>query len=352
MEAENRPDLTRIFLVILIIAALITGSLWVLLPFLSALIWAATIVVATWPLLLSVQRFTGGRRTIAAAFMTIVMLAIFIVPFGMAVAALVNGAIEGAGLLRAFATEGLPQPPVWVAALPWLGPRLSGEWQELAAGGPEAIVELLQPYALATAGFVLSATGGFGVVVIHFGLTVIIAAILYANGEAAAREMILFARRIGKERGEQVIRLAGQAVRGVALGVVVTALVQSLISGLGLWIAGVPRAGLLLAIIFVLCIAQLGPLLVLAPAVVWLFWTGSIGWGIALGVLTAFVAVVDNILKPLLIRRGVDLPLLLIVAGVIGGLVGFGVVGLFIGPVILAVTYTLLESWVREDERA
>jgi predicted PurR-regulated permease PerM len=130
----------------------------------------------------------------------------------------------------------------------------------------------------------------------------------------------------------------------------VTALVQSLISGLGLWIAGVPRAGLLLAVIFVLCVAQLGPLLVLVPAVIWLFWSGSIGWGIALGVLTAFVGVVDNILKPLLIRRGVDLPLLLIVAGVIGGLVGFGVVGLFIGPVILAVTYTLLESWVQEGQ--
>jgi predicted PurR-regulated permease PerM len=130
----------------------------------------------------------------------------------------------------------------------------------------------------------------------------------------------------------------------------VTALVQSLISGLGLWIAGVPRAGLLLAVIFVLCVAQLGPLLVLVPAVIWLFWSGSIGWGIALAVLTAFVGVVDNILKPLLIRRGVDLPLLLIVAGVIGGLVGFGVVGLFIGPVILAVTYTLLQSWVHEGQ--
>jgi predicted PurR-regulated permease PerM len=214
------------------------------------------------------------------------------------------------------------------------------------------VVELLRPYALATASFALAATGGIGLVVIHFGLTVVIAAILYANAETAARGVILFARRIGKDRGESAVRLAGQAVRGVALGVVVTALVQSLISGLGLWIAGVPRAGLLLAVIFVLCVAQLGPLLVLVPAVIWLFWSGSIGWGIALGVLTAFVGVVDNILKPVLIRRGVDLPLLLIVAGVIGGLVGFGVVGLFIGPVILAVTYTLLESWVKEDKSA
>jgi predicted PurR-regulated permease PerM len=308
------------------------------------------IVVATWPLLMSVERFTGGRRALAAAFMTLVMLAIFIVPFGLAVAALLNGAVEGVDLIRTVTTEGLPGPPGWLIAIPWAGPRLAAEWQALAASGPEAVVALLQPYALATASFVVRATGGAGLIVIHFGLTVVIAAILYANGEVAARGVIDFARRIGKDRGENAVRLAGQAVRGVALGVVVTALVQSLISGVGLWIAGVPRAGLLLAIIFVLCIAQLGPLLVLVPAVVWLFWSGSIGWGIALAVLTAFVGVVDNILKPLLIRRGVDLPLLLIVAGVIGGLVGFGVVGLFIGPVILAVTYTLLQSWVREGQ--
>jgi len=345
-----RPDLTRIFLVILIFAALIAGSLWVLLPFLSALIWATTIVVATWPLMLRVQRHTGGHRLVAAGAMTLVMLAIFIVPFGVAVAVLLNGAIQGVEWVREVATQGLPTPPAWLAAIPWAGPRLVAEWQELAAGGPEGIVELLQPYMLATASFALRATGGIGLVLIHFGLTVVIAAILYANGEAAARGVILFAQRIGKERGERTIHLAGQAVRGVALGVVVTALVQSLISGVGLWIAGVPRAGLLLAVIFVLCIAQLGPLLVLVPAVIWLFWSGSIGWGIALAVLTAFVGVVDNILKPLLIRRGVDLPLLLIVAGVIGGLVGFGVVGLFIGPVILAVTYTLLESWVHEGQ--
>jgi predicted PurR-regulated permease PerM len=197
---------------------------------------------------------------------------------------------------------------------------------------------------------VLAATGGFGIVVVHFVLTVVIAAILYMNGESAAQSVMRFARRIGKERGEETMRLAGQAVRSVALGVVVTALVQSLIAGLGLWLAGVPRPGLLLAVVFVLCIAQLGPLPVLIPAVIWLVWSGEIGWGIALGVFAVVVAGVDNILKPVLIRRGVDLPLLLIIAGVIGGLIGFGVVGLFIGPVILAVTYTLLESWVREDE--
>jgi predicted PurR-regulated permease PerM len=196
----------------------------------------------------------------------------------------------------------------------------------------------------------VTVTGGAGVVAIHFLLTVVLAVILYSKGETAANGVVLFARRIGGERGETTVRLAAQAARGVALGVVVTALVQSVIAGLGLWVCGVPRAGVLLAITFVLCVAQLGPLPVLLPAVIWLFWSGSVGWGVALAVCTVFVAVIDNVLKPMLIRRGVDLPLLLLIAGVVGGLIGFGVVGLFIGPVILAVTYTLLQAWVRDGQ--
>ncbi len=184
---------------------------------------------------------------------------------------------------------------------------------------------------------------------VHFLLTVAVSAILYSNGETAAKGILMFAHRIGGERGEKSIRLAGQAVRGVALGVVVTALVESIVAGLGLWLAGVPRPGLLVALVFVFAVAQLGPMPVLVPAVIWLFWSGSYVWGVVLVIFTVVAAVVDNVMKPVMIRRGVDLPLLLIVAGVIGGLIAFGVIGLFIGPVILAVTYTLLVSWVTDD---
>jgi predicted PurR-regulated permease PerM len=349
MQTPVQPDLTRTFLVILIIAVLIVGSLWTLMPFLGSIIWAGTIVVATWPLLIKVERLAGGRRSLATAVMTVVMLAIFIVPFALAVGVLLQAAIEGVDVVKAAVTVGLKPQPAWLADVPVVGPRLAARWQELAAGGPEAITEALRPFVRSTASWAVSLTGGFGLVAVHFLLTVVVAAILYANGEATARGVLMFAHRIGGERGERTMRLAGQAVRGVALGVIVTALVQSIIAGIGLWLAGVPRPGLLLAIIFVLAVAQLGPLPVLLPAVIWLFWSGDIVWGSLLVVVTVIVAVVDNVLKPVLIKRGVDLPLLLIVAGVIGGLIGFGVVGLFIGPVILAVTYTLLESWVRDD---
>jgi predicted PurR-regulated permease PerM len=181
-------------------------------------------------------------------------------------------------------------------------------------------------------------------------LTVIISAILYAGGESAAAWIQRFGWRLAGERGEGVVVLAGQAIRGVALGVVVTALAQSLLAGIGLAIVGVPLAAVLTALIFILCIAQLGPILVLLPAVGYVFWTGDTGWGIFLLVWTMIVGTMDNFLRPVLIKRGADLPLLLIFAGVIGGMLGFGLVGIFVGPVLLAVAYTLIDAWV-EDER-
>ena len=145
--------------------------------------------------------------------------------------------------------------------------------------------------------------------------------------------------------------LAGQAIRGVAMGVVVTALAQSLLGGIGLAIAGVPLVAVLTSVMFMLCIAQLGPLLVLLPAVAWLYWSDSTGWGTFLLVWSIFVGTIDNFLRPFLIRQGADLPLLLIFAGVIGGLLSFGLIGIFIGPVVLAVAYTLFDAWISEDRR-
>ena len=192
--------------------------------------------------------------------------------------------------------------------------------------------------------------GGFGMLALQFLLTILIAVILYTRGEAARDFLIRFGHRLAGDRGERVVLLAGQAIRGVALGVVVTALAQTVLAGLGLAVAGIPFAGLLTCVVLLLCIAQVGPILVLAPAVVWLFWTDQTAWGVALLVWTIGVGSMDNILRPILIRKGADLPLLLIFSGVIGGLIAFGIVGLFVGPVVLAVTYTLLKEWVGERD--
>jgi predicted PurR-regulated permease PerM len=181
---------------------------------------------------------------------------------------------------------------------------------------------------------------------LQFLLTTIIAAIMYAKGEVVRSGVLSFARRLAGQQGEDVALLAAKAVRGVALGVVLTALIQTALGGIGLFIAGVPAAALLTAVMFMLCLAQIGPALVLVPAIIWLYWQGSALWGTILVVFTVLALTIDNVVRPVLIKKGADLPLLLIFAGVIGGLIAFGVIGLFIGPVMLAVTYTLLKVWV------
>lgn len=351
MKSTPSGDITRVVLLVLVIGLLLLGTIWTLWPFLAALIWATTITVATWPVLMWLQLKTGGRRSIAVAIMMVLILLALIVPLSLAVNSLVQAAYQSPALIQDFMVRGIGQPPPWTADIPVIGGRLSAQWQQLAAGGPEALAELVPPYTLATAAWALSATGGAGMLVVQFLLIVVLTGILYSQGEAAASGALAFGRRIGDERGESTVRLAGQAIRSVALGVIVTALVQSVLAGLGLWVSGIPHASLLTAIVFVLCIAQLGPMLILVPAIAWLYWSGNAIWGTALLIWAIPVGVLDNVLRPVLIRRGVQLPMLLIIAGVIGGLMSFGVLGLFVGPVILASTYTLAKEWVAEGEK-
>jgi predicted PurR-regulated permease PerM len=344
-----RGDLTRTVLSVLLIGVLIAASFWVLRPFLLASVWAAMIVVATWPLMLKLHAKLHSR-TLAMLVMTGAMLLIFVVPLVLAVQAIVANIDTITRWLTALPTLTIPPPPNWVSGIPLVGEKIATVWTDVAAAGTSALLARLEPFLQEIAKWLAIIAGSVGFTTFEFLLTVIIAAIMYANGEAAREGLIRFGRRLAGERGENVVKLAGQSIRAVALGVVVTALVQTVLAGLGLFITGVPFAGLLTALILVLCIAQIGPLIVLAAAIVWLYWSGDTVWGTVLLIWSIAVAPLDNILKPILIRRGADLPMLLIFAGVIGGLIAFGIIGLFVGPVVLAVTYTLLEQWVKDQD--
>lgn len=342
-------DLTRNTLAIVCILGLIGLSLWVLRPFLAATVWAAMIVVATWPWLKGLQRFLGGRRTPAVALMTLGMLLLLVLPMWWAISTIVERSDQLVLLGKNLATNGLPAAPDWVAGIPYIGEKASTYWSEFVAGGAAGLVEHVSPYAADTGKWVLAQFGGLGGMLIQFFLVVLIAAIFYGSGEEAAALLRSFGRRLAGDRGENSMILAGQAIRSVALGVGVTAIIQTVMGGVGLAVAGVPYAALFSAVMLMLCIAQLGPSLVLFPAVAWMFWSGDHAWAVALLIWSLFVVTLDNVLRPLLIKRGADLPLLLIFAGVIGGMLSFGLIGIFVGPVALAVTYTLFQSWAAEN---
>jgi predicted PurR-regulated permease PerM len=347
MPAIQR-DLTRTVLAVLFIGGLLGLSLWILRPFLAALIWAVMIVVASWPLLRAAQSLLWGRRWLAVTVMTLALLLLLIVPFTAAIATIVANADTIGGWAKALSEFNIPPPPVWLGNLPVIGHYGAQLWQDLASDGADLLMVKIVPYAGGFSKWFVAQVGSLGVVFVEFLLTVVFAAILYVHGEQAAVWMRRFGRRLGGERGDAAVLLSAQAIRGVALGVVVTALVQALLGGLGLALAGVPFAILLTAVMFMLSVAQIGSVPVILPAAIWLFWRDDVVWGSFLLVVMLVVSLLDNILRPALIRKGADLPLLLIFAGVIGGLMAFGLIGIFVGPMVLAVAYTLLGAWIED----
>jgi predicted PurR-regulated permease PerM len=354
MQVTDPPpsrDLARITLGVLVIGLLILASLWVLEPFIAAIVWAGMVVIATWPLMRAVESRVGGRRGLAVVVMTLAILLILVLPIALAVGTVAEHTDDIAGMVKSVTEAGLPPPPGWVAKIPLAGEKIAEEWTSLAASTHEELAAKATPYVRSAIQWFVGQVGGVGRMLVHLLLTIVITVIFYASGEKVAKGITLFAQRLAGERGASSVVLAGQAIRAVALGVVVTALVQSVAAGLGLLVCGIPYATVLTAIVFILCIAQLGPIFVLVPAVGWLYWSDQPVWGSVLLVWTLIVGASDNFLRPMLIKRGADLPLILIFAGVIGGLLSLGIIGLFIGPVVLAVTYRLLESWIADIDR-
>jgi predicted PurR-regulated permease PerM len=349
---HQHQDLTRTTLAVLFVGGLLAAGVWVLRPFLLAIIWAATLVVATWPLMLRVQHHAGDRRGVAVLIMTLALLVVLIVPFWLAISMIMANLDEITDLARTVQTLRVPPPPDWLAEVPLVGERAAKAWDQLTSAGVRDLAPKLTPYAGQLTRWLASAVGSLGETFVQFLLTVAITTVMYARGEQAAATVIRFGGRLGGERGETAVRLAGQAIRGVALGVVVTAVAQSVLGGIGLAVVGVPFALVLTAIMFMLCLAQIGPALVLIPAVVWMYYSGDALWATVLLAFTIVAMTMDSFLRPLLIRKGANLPLLLILAGVIGGLLAIGLLGIFLGPTVLAVAYTLMNAWMAESDEA
>jgi len=346
-EQISDPDITHTIFRILFIFLLMASTFWILRPFLISMIWGTIVVVATWPLMERLQAHVSKK--LAVLLMTAALLLTVLVPMALAVLTITKSAGHITAQLKSFDFFALSSPPEWLKGIPFAGEKLAGKWTAFAALSSEERIDMVAPYAEKALRWFVARAGSTGTTILNFLLTMIISIILYAKGEICRKGLLSFARRLDGQQGEPLMILAAKSMRGVVLGIVLTAVTQSLIGCIGMFIAGVPAAALLTAVMLILCLAQLGPLLVLIPSVVWLYWSGQPVWGTVLLVISVLAGTVDNVLRPYLIKKGANLPLLLIFAGVIGGLIAFGIIGIFIAPVILAVAYTLLKAWVVGD---
>jgi len=343
-------DITHATLSVAFLSALATISFWVMSPFLTSILWATIISVAIWPVLIRLEAVLGGSRGFAVAIITAAILLVVFVPVTLALMTIVRNAQHLTTELKYLESLALPAAPAWLERIPFGGERLAAEWTRFVALDAERRLAELTPYVQAALQWFALKAGSVGMMLLQFLLTAIISAIMLVNGEKVRDALLRFAQRLAGPQGREAALQAARAIRGVVLGVVVTALMQAAIGGVGLFLAGVPAAALLTAIMLFLCLAQLGPLLVLVPAVIWLYWSAGILAGTTLLVISVIAGALDNVVRPWLIKRGANLPLVLIFAGVIGGLLAFGIIGLFIGPVVLTVAYTLLAAWVSDGE--
>lgn len=352
MNKNSSPlpyDLPKVIFNILLLGILIIASFNIIKPFIFGATWALMVVIATWPLMLYLQSVLWKKRYLATIVMVIVISLIFIIPLVLAI----NRVFDNSDLfiywVKNFSSAELPQF-TWLAKIPFVGSELYTFWNNLIHGNnTEVIIRQIQPYIGNFISLLLDNISNLGYLIFHCFLMIVFSAFFYQKGEILTREVSSLAHRLARKRGKYAITLAAQAIRAVALGIVLTALVQAFIACIGLYAVSMPYYMLLTIILFACCVAQIGPLFVIIPSAIWMYLNDHFIFCIILLVMGAVLSTLDNVIRPILIRKGMDLPLSLILIGVIGGLLAFGMIGLFIGPVVLAVSYSLLKAWVRDD---
>ena len=323
---------------------LLLGCLLVLLPFVTALLWGAVVSFSLWPLYGRLLKFLRGRRTLAATVLSLALILVVLLPFGIVAIKLADNVADLKTATQRWLEAGPPAPPAWLAKVPLVGQSATEQWRALAADTGK-LREQAQRLVEPVGSFLLAGGLKLGGGLIQMGLSLLVTFFLLCNGPSVAGQLTRSIDRIAGDRGTHLLLLAGNTVRGVVYGILGTALVQAVMAGVGLVIAGVPGAALLALLVFFLSVVPMGPPLIMFPAAFWLFHQGSTGWGVFMLVWGVGVSTVDNFVKPWLISQGSDMPVILILIGVFGGALAFGFIGVFIGPTLLAVGYRLLQEW-------
>lgn len=334
---------------LVLLLLLVLGCVFILTPFLKAIFLAITLCVSTWSLFRRTERLLGGRQTAAALFMMLVIAGLLVLPLIALGANLADDVARLNGAVHSAVERGLP-PPGWLGRLPLVGREAERMWLQVSQEGAGIRPHLapyvgpLREWALRQGASLLSGT-------LQVGFAIVLTFFLYRDGAYVERRLEWAMSRVGGWRARHVLKAAAATIKSVVNGVLGTALVQGILLGFSFWLAGVPGAIVLGAVGVILALLPMGLALLWLPAGLWLMSDGHTGWAVFVMAWNGLlVGSLDNVLRPYLISRGIRMPMVLILLGVLGGLLTFGIVGVFLGPVLLAVAYTLFQDWGHPDE--
>lgn len=344
IPARSEPGWPDIAIRLALAALVVYWSFVLLRPFIAILIWAAILSVALYPIYLGLKRVLGGRPTLTACLLTILALVVILGPVTTIIIALVDNLSSIAEGISA-GTLTIPPPPPYVADWPLIGEQLSKFWQTASAELGEAL-KSIEPQLKAAAVKLLEVIGGIGLWVVQFTVAIVIAGFTYSRAQGIDDALNTFAARAAPSMGPSFIDLAGGTVRSVARGVVGISMLQALLFGIGALVAGIPLAGLWTFAVLVLAIVQIGPGLVILPVVIYGWYSMETLWAVILTAYMVPVTFMDGVLKPIVMGRGLPVPMLVIFIGVIGGTIAHGLIGLFVGPIVLALGYELGRAWI------
>ncbi|MBB3172698.1 putative PurR-regulated permease PerM [Endobacter medicaginis] len=334
----------RILMAILL-GAIATGCVVVLYPFASALLWAAILAFTTWPLYRLFRARIG--RIPAALLMSVLSTLLVVLPIAVVASAGAEDVSQITVAARDLVAGGLPPPPAWIGHLPGVGARIDTAWRRSAADISAAVASV-EPWFGTIASSLLSLLLRIAGGILQFALAVFIAFFFWISGDALGLTVRRLLHRIAGGQAERLLNVTGSTVRGTVYGVLGTALLQGILTGAGLSLAHVPSPVLFGAIAAFVAVLPIGAPLVWIPAALWLLWSHHVGWGIfLLGYGVLVISGVDHVVRPAFIARGAQLPYLITVLGVLGGVVAFGALGIFLGPVLLGVGFSLVAEFAR-----
>lgn len=324
---------------------LVAGCFMVLRPFLTATLLAAVVCVSTWPFYVRLLHGMKGRQNVAALTMTLSLVLVVILPLALVAYSLADNVTAFYDLIKQAIGAGPPEPPVWLKQVPLVGASADEYWHRIASS-PEELDALEKRLLEPTKKFLLAGGLLLGQGVMEMSLAAFVSFFFYRDGAALVRFLGTATDRVVGAQAGKVLGIVNGTTQSVMYGLLGTALAQGFVAAVGFAIAGVPAALLLGVVTFLLSLVPVGPPLIWGSVAAWLFYQGDTGWGIFMLLWGFFlISSVDNVVKPLLISRSSNLPFILVLFGVMGGVIAFGFVGIFIGPTLLAVGFSLLQEW-------